>query len=389
MADQSRKFCPPVTANPADQPKWPEDGKPCCVLQETKAPEPAPPNECSVPEDRCCKCPTLPPESTPKCLEGLIAEQADKIRTADKAQAFKKILEAMLKAANDAGSKYTHDKHVELVEEWLRQDALIVEVIRKLVCAVSCWKCIVECHVCPLLNELHYAEKRLYDDDQLYTEVHDLYDKQYWLTRYTAVKRRVVDRISSVMKAWENPADTIGKTLIANKSLIESVGKVIGTEPGKAIYDVFLRLVPMHLAIAPPATTTTRTNIDKMYTEFCKCSEDGVDKPDDCCGPNVGELSLRQRLIGPQPYLIDPNNYIKLICCLVEERWKPAKYHLNDAEIQLARIGDEIASYEAQLKDGWVKNFETNAKGAIPSVINCCDYENVNETTQQTSHAKY
>lgn len=376
--------CPPSTDNPAHQPHPPGDGTGCCKLPETTAPTLEPPKLCPDP-DPCCNCPPKP-STTSNCLEDLIAKQTADIIAADKAQAFKKDLEALLKAAKDASTNYTRDKYVEFVAEWLRQDAAIAELIRKLVCAVPCWRCILDCYVCPLLNELHYAEKWLYDDGQLYTNVHDLYDLQYWHQRDKAAKQRRFDRITSVMAAWGNPAKTIGEKLTSNKALTETASKVIGTEPGKAIYDVFLVLVPLHLAIAPPATSPEwTTKIDKKYTEFCECNEG---TPDACCGPDVGEWSLRQRLIGPQPYLIDPHDYFKLICCLVEKRYAPAKDALSKAEKELAAVGNRIARYEAQFKDGWVKSFETTAKGAIPSVIDCCDYERDHDNEQRSSQSR-
>src|SRR4029079_14917965 len=105
---------------------------------------------------------------------------------------------------------------------------------------------------------------------------------------------------------------TIEKILNDNKTAIDAAGKSMASDAGKVVYDVFFRLVPMHLAIAPPAASGTTTTIGKEYTEFCKCD---TGTPDDCCGPDVGEGTLRQRLIGPQPYLIDPNDYFKIICC--------------------------------------------------------------------------
>ena len=157
---------------------------------------------------------------------------------------------------------------------------------------MPCWHCILDCYVCPLLNELHDVEKRLYDNGKLYEDVHDIYDMQYWRKRDKEAKQRRFDRIDRVVKAWGSPADTIGKQLATNKGLIEAASKYIGTEPGKAIYDVFLKIVPMHLAIAPPRGQgpDKTTYIDEKFTKFCECNKG---TPDVCCGPNVGELSLR------------------------------------------------------------------------------------------------
>ena len=88
-------------------------------------------------------------------------------------------------------------------------------------------------------------------------------------------------------------------------------------------------------------------------------------------------------MIGPQPYLIDPKDYFKLICCLVEKRYEPAKDELSQAVIDLAAIDGRIATYEATFKEGWQLTFEKTAKGLIPSVIDCCDYDRDNNA--QTS----
>lgn len=369
------------TDNPADQPKPPSDGKECEDLPETKPPELDDPKKCP-PTDPCCECPPKP-ESTPTCLENLIDKQQGEIGAADKAKAFKAELEALLAKAKAAAQDYTRDKYKKLVEEWVKQDAAIAELIRKLVCAAPCWRCILDCHICPLLYELYYAEKKLYDDGKLYSDVHDLYDLQYWHKRDRDAKERRFNRIKSVIAAWEKPAQTIEKALNDNKALIDAISKLIGSEPGKAIYDVFFRLVPLHLAIAPPKGPDTTTRIDKKFTQFCDCHEW---PPDDCCGPNVGEWSLRQRLIGPQPYLIDPNDYFKVICCLVEKRYGPAKDAWSKAETDLAAVEGQIARAKAQLEDG-LKNFEKTAKGAIPSVIDCCDYEKDDEQ-QKSSQSR-
>jgi hypothetical protein len=366
-------WCPPSTENPAPQPQPPSEGEDCPKYEEPKWPDEPEPEKCPDP-DPCCKCPpNSGTDPTCKGLDDLIAKQAAEIAAAETSKVFKADLEALLTKARAASQEYTRSKYDELLEKWKKEDVDIVELIRKLVCAVPCWRCILDCYVCPLLNQLHYAEKKLYDDGKLIaqSEIHDLYDLRYWHTRNTEAKERVYLRIQNVLKAWEKPAATIEAILAANKTAIEAAGKVIGVEPGKAIYDVFLKIIPLHLAIAPPADVA-KTNIDKKYTEFCPCD---TGDPQTCCGPDVGPPTLRQRLIGPQPYLIDPADYFKkIICCLIEKWYGPAKDALTKAKAKLAAVEADIARYKAQLDDG-LKNFEKTAKGAIPAVIDCCDYK--------------
>lgn len=368
--------------HPADQPKPPADGKGCTEYYEPEIPKLKDPEKCPEP-DNYCECPQKPGE-TSTCLEALIATQTAEIVAADNADAFKKVLEDLLKSAKDAAQKYTRDKYQNLLDIWVDQDKEIVDLIHTIVCKVSCWRCIIDCHVCPLFYQVHDAEKWLHDDGELYKEVHDLYDLQYWHSRNKAAKERRFERIKSVLAVWQTPEATIRAALDKNAELIKSAKSTIGTEPGKVIYDVFLRIVPIHLAIAPPKGSKWTTRIDKQFTGFCACQ---TPEPDDCCGPNVGEGSLLDRLIGPQPYLIDPNDYFKLICCLVEKRYGPAQNKLKEAATALANVQSRIAAYEAMLKD-WRKDFEKNARAAIPSVIKCSDYKPHGHSTQNSSQAE-
>ena len=365
------EWCPPGTEHPAPQPKPPSDGEKCPQTDPVPPPDLPEPEKCPDP-DPCCKCPDdSGTDPTCKGLEDLIAKQAVDIAEGETAKTFKAELEALLLNAKKGSQEYTRAKYDELLEKWKKEDAEIVELIRKLVCAVPCWRCIIDCYVCPLLNQLHYAEKKLYDDGKLITQVNDLYDLRYWHTRNTEAKERVYVRIQNVLKVWDKPATTIEANLAKNKTAIDAAGKVIGTEPGKAIYDVFLKIIPLHLAIAPP-DTVAKTGIDEKYTQFCPCD---TGSPETCCGPNIGELSLRERLIGPQPYLVKPDEYFKkVICCLIEKWYGPAKEAWSKARTALAAVEADITRYKTQLDDG-LKNFETTAKGAIPAVIDCCDYK--------------
>jgi hypothetical protein len=370
--------CPPTTKHPADQPKAP-GGDPC-----GKLPDPDPPKlpdltPCDPPPSDC-RCPGKP-VSSPKCLELLIAEQAAEIATAEKAKAFKTDLEALLAKAKAAEQEYTKDKYDALVKLWVERDAKIAAFIRGFVCTVPCWRCIIDCHVCPLLNEMRDAEQRLYGDGTLPSEAKNLYDMQHWRARDKDQKERTFSRIKAVLAAWEKPAQTIEKALSDIKAAMDVVEKAGPADAGKVVYDLFLKIVPLHLAIAPPKESGFVTKIEMEYTNFCACD---IGTPDDCCGPDVGGLTLRERLIGPQAYLVEPNDYIDIICCLVKERYGPAKQAFALAEAAAAGVDTEIKNYKAQVENG-LKSFEKDAKRGIPSAIDCCDYEpkkSESETTE-------
>jgi ferritin len=375
MTDYMRKHmgheCPPRPEHPADQPKPPSDGTGCEDFPPTTPPTLNPPKPCPPP-DSCCDCPDAPPSDS-NCLLDLITQMQADTKVLQQETEFTTELNKLLDVAKKASQDYSRDKYKELFDKWVQEDIDLAELVRKLVCAVPCWRCIIDCFICPWLNKLRDATKWLYDDGKLITTVNDLYDLRYWLTRDRDYKNQRLQRIKAVLKAWETPSTTIEQTLNNNKTLMEQVSQLIGPHPGRAIYDVFLVLIPRHLAIAPPATDLDHTTrIDKKYTEFCPCDEG---TPDNCCGPDVGYLTFRERLVGPLPYLIDPNKYFDLICCLVKKRYTPAKDAVSKADSELTKINGQIDGYEKALGETWKADFEKTVRAAIPSDIDCCDYE--------------
>jgi hypothetical protein len=373
----SKYACNKQDGTPADQPKPPVGSDKCDPIPPTKPPVWTEPEPCKT--DEKCKCPPGP-GSDPNCLEKMITDKAGQLACAEKDKAFKADLESLLTKANVAKQDYTRDKYEKLVKQWVEQDEQIAELIRKLVCALPCWRCVIECYVCPLINRMHDAEARLKWDPTDYPKAFNRYDLLHWHIRDKAVKESRFNRIKSVLTAWEKPAQTIEKALTDNAKLIADANKGIGSDASRIAFDVFLKLVPLHLAIAPPDGSQWETKIEKQYTQFCYCD---MSCPDDCCGPDVGEWSLRQRLVGPQPYLIDPNQYLPLICCLVEKRYGPAQKELTDAEGAVLKVESEIKRDKDLVENG-LKTFDKDAKGAIPSVVHCCG-EELDQPTQQTS----
>ncbi|HEV8218057.1 MAG TPA: hypothetical protein VGP95_19530, partial [Gemmatimonadaceae bacterium] len=234
-----------------------------------------------------------------------------------------------------------------------------------------------------VLDEMRISEVYLWSDTAMPASVHNIYDKQYWYTRDIAAKDRQFQRIKAVLAAWDNPATTIDAANKANKTLIDAISTLVGSENGKAAYDLFIKLVPAHLAIAPPADKW-KTKIGKEYTTFCECD---VGTPDNCCGPDVGVLSFRQRLIGPQPYLVDPKDFFKLICCLVEQRYAPAKDALAKAKAEASTLDDKIKAHvtSAGRANGGLAWADKAIRPAIPASIVCCDEKLPSDDPSQSS----
>lgn len=367
------EWCPPPTGDPAKQPVPPGSGEHCDPCAPNTPPKCDKPDDC--PKTDCeCKCPS---KRTPRptCLDRASNRQKRIIAAGDKAKAYLAYLQAYQTSAKAARQDYTRDKYHKLLKQWEEQDRNVAELIRKLVCAVPCWECIIECYVCPIIEELHNLDLWLNRKSTLFdgrTTLDNLYDLQYWRVRDKALTDARLARIKAVLDAWDKPASKIEAILANDQTLIDSCNKALGTAPGSVIYDVFLTLVPMHLAVAPPTTSGKITKIDQRYTKFCDCDKGD---PEVCCGPDTGVPSLRERLIGPQPYLIDPERYFDLICCLVEKRFEPAREAAVQADADAAEIDNDITTITSQLTDAAIKALVGGAKSSIPSVIDCCEYE--------------
>lgn len=359
--------CPPPKPDPCQptgggtSPPAPQQRK-CDPLD----PGPKVPDICKPQFPDCpktCCCPEKP-KAGETCLDGLIDDQAKLLAAADRAKTFKADLEDILKKAKAAKQDYTKAKYKELCEKWKKQDRDIVDLIAKLVCAVRCWRCVIECEICPLIYAIRDTELELNGDGRLTDKVYSLRDQRSWLERNRDAKKDVFDRIKAVLSAWEKPAQSIEKILADNAKLIEDTKKILATDSVSAIYDVFMKLIPMHLAIKPKGEGS---NIHPKYQNVC-CGD--VGKPDACCGPDVGRGSVSQRLIGPQPYLVDPDQFFDIICCLVNERYRDSKDQLADAEAELVAIDLKIKRYQTDL-DQKRASIAADFKANVVNPIDC------------------
>ena len=97
--------------------------------------------------------------------------------------------------------------------------------------------------------------------------------------------------------------------------------------------------------------------------------------PDDCCGPDVGVLSARQRLTEPQAYIVDPNNFFDILCCLATERYLPAKDQLATAECRARRSRGQTSKRLTADLEQRKKSIFDDYRGNISSPIDCDKYQ--------------
>jgi hypothetical protein len=371
--------CKPTTPPaPCDNntPPPPCDDKKCCAFPAPqKAPEVPKRKDCPQP----CNCPPLPGTPT-DCLDELIKKQAKLVKQGDRAKTFVDELTEIQGKVASAQADYTQARYKDLLKMWWEQDKLIADLGQKLICGVPCWECLLECRLCPQLTEIRKLEDELNGTGSLTTQVFSLIDLQFWHQRNVTQMQERVHRIERVLSAWEKPSDTLGDVLDKNGKLIDDTQKIIATDSAKAVYDFFMTLVPKHWAIRPrgvkpkpekasPSPEKT-SDIPEKFITICKC-DDG--KPDVCCGPDVGIQSLRDRLLGPLPYLVDPAEVSRIICCIATERLGPASDQLATAQADLAAKTDLIAQVTKLIADK-TASIEATFKAELGNPIDCSKY---------------
>lgn len=351
------------TVQPAPQPRVPRND---CTVPQPPPPAPKRPDptiDCKQPD--CCPKNPVPSSS---CFDDAIAEQQRLIGQAERAKVFKTELEGFAQKAKAAMVDYTAANYKLLLERWKAEDKDIVGLIARLTCAMPCWKQQVECFICPLICDIRLTTERLNGKVLLYPNVYSLQDLQYWRQRDFAAKQDAFDRIRLVLGAWEKPRATIDTALTDNAASLDLIRKGLGApDSGKFIYELFVRVIWTHLAIAPPSATAT-TAIDKKYVGLCQYDPGATE---DCCGPDTGVPSVLEQILGPKPYLVAPDQYDAIVCCLVQKRYVPAENALAVADAELKAIADLIAKSRNAIADK-KKSLEADAKAKLALPFDCC-----------------
>jgi hypothetical protein len=365
-ADQAPTGTPPPTPPAGGPPTPPAGGKKKCadLPPPPKVPELPKPKDCPQP----CDCPTPPGGPPQTCFDDLIKAQSKLVTQADRAKAFVDELTAIQAKVVSAQADYTQARYKDLLKQWHDQDKLIVDLLQKLACGVPCWECLLECRLCLLLTDIHRLEQQLNGTGELTTAVFSLLDLQFWHQRNVAQMQARVDRINLVLGAWEKPSDTLGDVLDKNSKLIDDTQKNLAADPGQAVFDVFMTLLPRHWAIRPRSVTS---GINTRFINICPCDEG---TPDDCCGPDVGVLTLRERLIGPLPYIVDPADFPEVICCITSQRLAPASDQLANAQADLAAVTAQIEQTRSQITDK-TNAIEASFEAELGNPIDCSQYK--------------
>jgi len=335
-------------------------------------PGPKPPK---LPKPKTCKpqceCPT-PPAPPHTCFDKLIAKQDNIASRAGRANEVKADLTALRDQANKAKQTYTRQKYEDFRKRWKQLDKDIAGAIEIVTCNTKCWWCVLECHICPEIYRIRWLEERLYGSGALIGDVHSLNDLEYWYQRDVDAKQRAFDRIDAVLKAWNDPTASIDTALKHNETL---VGTIRGLDQAEGLRSVFFDLIPWHMAIAPRDIENPRdieTRIDPKYLELCgEC--DPPPDPDDCCGPDVSLPNVRQRLIPTQAFIVDPDRYFDVLCCLVTQRYEPAQRQLENAKAVRDQIAADITSLGAELTSR-LANPLAKFKDNIALPIDCHKY---------------
>lgn len=344
--------CPPTDTT---DPKC----KPLVAPDPPKMPDP---ESCPQP---CC-CPPGPGGDGGTCLDTLITEQSQMADKAALAKDFADELRALQAKIVAARATYTRAKYEALLKDWSEQDNAIGKLADDVACSVKCWKCLLECRLCPLLYDIRALERRLNGTGVFASSVDTLRELAHWHERNRDERQAVVDRIKVVLAAWEDPAKELEDALVANKALIDSVRAMLSTDAPGAIYTLFVKLIPAHWAIRP----RDQDSKVESFVEICTCGEV---PPDDCCGPDTAAGTSLQRLLPGLPYFVDPNGLAAILCCLVTDRYLPAKNLLAEAHAQFENAKQEVERTAALIK-AKTEALEATFRAELPTPIECKPY---------------
>lgn len=256
-------------------------------------------------------------------------------------------LDGLLQKARGTAQAYDQQKHDELLMRWTEQDDKIADLINRL-CAVGTWTDDFAEKVGPVYLGLKALQKEL-DDwpismpdaakcSRLNCALH-----QAWRD----ARQREYAEQKKVLPVWAQLVASLEKTLDDNdKLIVEAYKTASAANPvqQKALpADLFTRLVPQHLAIAPAARNVKPLS---QYDAALADIESAIDAA-----------------LAPQPALIAPADY--------GNRWnekvsevKPALDALAEAEGALKKVADGVERRGRQLDEG-IKSAPVDAKRAL------------------------
>lgn len=291
--------------------------------------------------------------ATNESIETEIDKISGQLAVAERLKEYKATLEALLQKTKSALEEYPAKKYADLVKRWQDQDRSLKDLIAKLQCSIPNWDNLLQQGVAPLFVKIadlksdlrmapEGAEPAPGTGDGLYAR------RERQQLRLAHLQARY-EKARLYLAAWEKPAPTLEKILNENDKLAADIKKTMGQPEAPALlYDMFFKLLPMHYLIAPPDARPTRVNAKEFVIR--------------CAGAQAWK-DLKE-MLGPQPMLIEPANYLDHIVNGPLAEYNTAKTRLAEAAGDLQKTQDEIKRSEKAL-DEQRKTLEKAARAAL------------------------
>jgi hypothetical protein len=276
---------------------------------------------------------------------------------------------AFLQKARSAADDYTAQKYNELVGRWIDQDGRITKLVAGLdqrddwqqsipaVCALftAIQEVVDRLEGCPPDEPPTANAQQAAADAAAKAATQDessklgLYADRATLQTRRDREKRALARVRLELAAWEKPAQTLEKILNEHFKLIEECTKLAGRADAALAYDVFFKLVPVHLHITPKDATSTVKPLEAVLK---------LVKPEvkDCT-----DAAIRQ--LAPQPRLIKPSAYPQQVD-LVAKAMNTAIAALAEAEGEVKKNEDAI-NRNLRALDYKKKSLDKDARGAL------------------------
>lgn len=290
--------------------------------------------------------------ATNESIETEIDKISGQLAVAERLKEYKATLEALLQKTKSAMEDYPATKYADLLKRWQDQDRGLKDLLAKLQCSIPNWNDLLRQGVAPLFADIAAlkAELRMAPEGEEHTGTGDgLYARRERQELRLAHRQARYEKARVYLAAWEKPGPTLEKILNENDKLAADIKKAMGQPEAPALlYDMFFKLLPLHYLIAPAEARPTRVNAKEFVIR--------------CAGAQAWK-DLKE-MLGPQPMLIEPAEYLNHIVEGPLKEYNAAKTSLAEAAGDLQKTQDEIKRAEKALEEKR-KSLEKAARAAL------------------------